>query len=97
MTARIGFIGAGKMAEALIAGLIAKNVYTKDEIIACAPSQGTRDHMCQTYGIRMFATASEVAAETKLAVLAVKPKQRNVPSMSGRPATLCGFTKTLPP
>lgn len=75
MTARIGFIGAGKMAEALIAGLIAKNVYTKDEIIACAPSQGTRDHMCQTYGIRMFATASEVAAETKLAVLAVKPKQ----------------------
>ncbi len=71
----IGFIGAGKMAEALIAGLISKGVYSEDRIIACAPSQSTRDHMCQTYGIRMYATASEVTSNADLIVLAVKPKQ----------------------
>lgn len=75
MVARIGFIGAGKMAEALIAGLIAKNVFGKDEIIACAPSEGTRKHMSETYGIEMFQTAAEVTSRAKLAVLAVKPGQ----------------------
>ncbi len=75
MTKRIGFIGAGKMAEALIAGLISKGVYSKDEIIACAPSESTRDHMCQTYGIEMFRTASEVTGLTEVVVIAVKPKQ----------------------
>lgn len=75
MAAKIGFIGAGKMAEALIAGLIAKGVFDKSEIIACAPSEKTRSHMCQTYGIKMFGTASEVASRTDMLVLAVKPKQ----------------------
>lgn len=71
----IGFIGAGKMAEALIAGLIAKNVFSKDEIIACAPSESTRKHMSETYGIKMCQTAAEVTAETSMVVVAVKPKQ----------------------
>ena len=43
MKAKIGFIGAGRMAGAMIGGLIAKNVYRKDEIIACAPSENTRN------------------------------------------------------
>lgn len=75
MAARIGFIGAGKMAEALIGGLIAKGVFGKDEIVACAPSEGTRGRMAETYGIRMYRTASEVTAEADMVVLAVKPKQ----------------------
>ncbi len=75
MTSRIGFIGAGKMAEALIAGLISKGVFGKDEIVACAPSEKTRKHMSETYGIRMCQTAKEVTAETSLVVLAVKPYQ----------------------
>ncbi len=75
MTTRIGFIGAGKMAEALIAGLISKQVFSKDEIIACAPSETTRNHMCQTYGIKMYRTASEMAPDADIVVIAVKPKQ----------------------
>lgn len=75
MISRIGFIGAGKMAEALIAGLISKGVFGKDEIVACAPSEKTRKHMSETYGIRMCQTAKEVTSETKLVVLAVKPNQ----------------------
>ncbi|MDO5861382.1 MAG: pyrroline-5-carboxylate reductase [Thermoplasmata archaeon] len=75
MTARIGFIGAGKMAEALIEGLISKQVFSKDEIIACAPSEGTRKHMSEAHGIAMYQTAAEVTSRADMVVLAVKPKQ----------------------
>ena len=75
MTARIGFIGAGKMAEALMAGLLAKGVCSKDDIIACAPSEGTRRHISETYGIGMFQTATEVVSRVDEVVLAVKPAQ----------------------
>ena len=74
MSAGIGFIGAGKMAEALIGGLIAKKVFSKDDIIACAPSEKTRKHIKSTYGVTMYKTAAEVVDKTDLIVLAVKPK-----------------------
>lgn len=75
MTKKIAFIGAGKMAEALIGGLIAKGVFSKDEIVACAPSEGTRKHMEETYGIDMYPSAKDVVHIARLVVLAVKPKQ----------------------
>ena len=75
MSASIGFIGAGKMAEALIGGLIAKEVFVKDEIVACAPSESTRQRVSGNHGIRMYGTAKEVCRESEIVVLAVKPKQ----------------------
>lgn len=72
---RIGFLGAGKMAEAMIAGLIAKNVFGKDEIVACAPSEKTRWHIEETYGVKTFPKASDMVASADILVLAVKPKQ----------------------
>ena len=62
------------MAEALIGGLISKGVFEAGSIIACAPSEKTRNHVAGTYGIEMFATAAEVTARSDLLVLAVKPK-----------------------
>ena len=74
MSLKIGFIGAGKMAEALIGGLIAKGVFAKEEIAACAPSESTRSRISSQYGIAVFADAKELCAKTPMAVLAVKPK-----------------------
>lgn len=74
MKAKIGFIGAGRMANAMIGGLISKNVYSKDEIIACAPSNSTRERVTEKYGIRMYETAAEIAEIADVLVLAVKPK-----------------------
>ncbi len=74
MTADIGFIGAGKMAEALIGGLLAKNVFPKEGIVASAPSEATRERVSGTYGIRVYGTAAEAAADSRIVVLAVKPK-----------------------
>lgn len=74
MKAKIGFIGAGRMAGAMIDGLIAKNVYTKDEIIACAPSEATRNKMTQKCGIKMYEKAADMAPNAEILVLAIKPK-----------------------
>lgn len=74
MAYKIGFIGAGRMAGAMIKGLIAKNVYTKDEIIACAPSENTRNKMTQQVGIKMFEKAVDMADLADVVVLAIKPK-----------------------
>ena len=75
----IGFIGAGKMAEALIGGLIQKNVFSRDQVVACAPSEKTRIRMWETYGISMYETAAEMSKKADMLVLAVKPK--NVPEV----------------
>ena len=90
MTAGIGFIGAGKMAEALIGGLLAKGVFDRDEIVACAPSATTRERVSATYGIRVLETASQVAAEAGTVVLAVKPK--HVPEVFAEGPDLSGKT-----
>lgn len=63
------------MAEAMIKGLLFQEVYTEDEIIACAPSQGTRDRIAENLGIAMYANASEVAEKVDVIVLAIKPRQ----------------------
>ena len=74
MSASIGFIGAGKMAEALIGGLLARKVFGSDEIVACAPSESTRARVAEGYGIGMYRTAKEVCEMSDIVVLAVKPK-----------------------
>jgi pyrroline-5-carboxylate reductase len=74
MRAAIGFIGAGKMAEALIGGLLAKGVFSKDDIVACAPSEATRSRISTTYGIKMYPRAKDMCADCDMVVIAVKPK-----------------------
>jgi pyrroline-5-carboxylate reductase len=74
MSAKIGFIGAGRMATAMIRGLIAEDVYSEDEIIACAPSTSTRERVASELGIKMYETSPEVSKLAKVVVIAVKPK-----------------------
>jgi len=93
MSANVGFIGAGKMAEALIGGLIARNVFGRDEIIACAKSEKTRKHIEETYGVKTYGTAAEVVSKTDLIVLAVKPK--NVDGLFSEEGLEIGSGKTL--
>lgn len=75
MTEKIAFIGAGKMAEALIGGLIARGVFSKEDIVACAPSEATRAHITDTYGVATYPSAKDVIKRARLVVLAVKPIQ----------------------
>jgi pyrroline-5-carboxylate reductase len=71
----IGFIGAGKMAEAMITGLIDKHFAVPGEILASDVSQNRLDALRDQYGIAVTTVNAEVPAQANLCVLAVKPQQ----------------------
>jgi len=79
MKAKIGFIGAGRMAESIMRGLIANGTYDRKDIISCAPSESTRARIENALGVRMYKTAGEVAGLTDVLILAIKPK--GIPSL----------------
>lgn len=75
MSVKIGFIGAGQMASALMKGIISKGIYTKDEVIACDVWAPARERAASELGIKVYEDAVDVAKQTKFLVLAVKPQQ----------------------
>jgi pyrroline-5-carboxylate reductase len=71
---RIGMLGAGNMAGALIRGLLASKSVTADQIVA---SDVRADHLKELetqYGIKTFDDNLKLAAVSNLVVLAVKPQ-----------------------
>ena len=75
MSAKIGFIGAGKMASAMIEGLLSKGLYKKDEIVACCKSQTTKKRVSEELGIEVTTDVASVFKAADVVVLAVKPNQ----------------------
>jgi pyrroline-5-carboxylate reductase len=70
---RIGFLGAGQMAEALARGLIAKGVVRPGQLACTDPVQARRD-LFASLGAASYATAAEVARCADVLVVAVKPQ-----------------------
>jgi pyrroline-5-carboxylate reductase len=73
MNKTIGFIGAGKMAQAMIEGIIKSNMIANKNIIASAVSEKTLEKMIKTYGINTTFNNKEVAKISDILILAVKP------------------------
>lgn len=72
---KIGFIGAGSMAEAIIAGLIKGNVFTADQIIIANRSNTERlKELSTKYGIETTHDKKQLVKEASVIVLAMKPK-----------------------
>lgn len=71
---KIGFIGAGSMAEALINGLINGDQVNKEAVIASDISDQRREEMIDRYGIEMVAENGKVVEESDYVFLAVKPQ-----------------------
>ncbi|MFP8877242.1 MAG: pyrroline-5-carboxylate reductase [Myxococcota bacterium] len=69
---RIGFIGAGAMAEALIGGLLASGARA-DQICAVDPDPERREFIAARHGVRALAEAAEAARASDVLFLAVKP------------------------
>lgn len=70
---KITFIGAGNMARAIIAGLVAGG-YPAKSISVCAPSPKNRDALAADYGIVSSGDNVACAREAEVVVLAVKPQ-----------------------
>ena len=77
MTDRIGrvaFIGAGAMAEAMLAGMLARGVVGTEGIVASHPRAGRRDELHGRYGVALVEANREAARDADLVVLTVKPQ-----------------------
>lgn len=70
---KIAFIGAGNMAQAIIAGLTDKG-YPARNISVCAPSNTRRDALADKYGVISSADNVQSAKEADVIVMAVKPQ-----------------------
>ncbi|CAI2426924.1 Pyrroline-5-carboxylate reductase [Serratia ficaria] len=70
---KITFIGAGNMARAIIAGLVAGG-YPAKSISVYAPSTKNRDELAADYGIVSSGDNIACAREAEVVVLAVKPQ-----------------------
>ncbi len=73
MNKKIGFIGAGKMAQAMIEGMLKTNQIAKENIMASAISEKTIDKMKTTYQILPQMIIKKLQGFRIFLFLAVKP------------------------
>jgi pyrroline-5-carboxylate reductase len=85
--ARIGFLGAGKMATALARGWLAAQLVTPEYVLAADPLPQARDAYQQATGLHCVADNRQVVAGSDVLILAVKP-QNLAPVLSEIRATI---------
>ncbi|HEY8169893.1 MAG TPA: pyrroline-5-carboxylate reductase [Candidatus Limnocylindria bacterium] len=71
---RVGIIGAGVMAEAMIAGLLADRAVAPDRLLASHPRRDRREFLASQHGIRPVAANRDALVDADVVVLAVKPQ-----------------------
>lgn len=71
---KIGFIGLGNMATAMIAGILQKGVVQPENLIGSARSDATCERVAQKYGISAYPSNLRVAKQADILFLAVKPQ-----------------------
>ena len=84
--AQLSFVGVGVMAEAMIAGILRRQLVSRGQIVGSHPRAARREELQTQYGIRMFESNREAAtlsdevrrdenAGASVVVLAVKPQR----------------------
>ena len=81
--ARLAFIGCGVMAEAIMAGLLRKQLVKAEQIVGSHPRVGRREELYTKYATRMFesnreavlAAYADSATDGSLVIIAVKPQR----------------------
>ncbi|MGH2445523.1 MAG: pyrroline-5-carboxylate reductase [Candidatus Limnocylindria bacterium] len=71
---RVGIVGAGVMAEAMIAGLIADRAVTPQQVAASHPRRERRDLLAERHGIRPVTSNRDALDDAEIVVVAVKPQ-----------------------
>lgn len=75
MKKKIAFIGAGRMATAIVKGLIQKKVYLPNEIVCISGNDNTGTILAQASGITEADSLLQFVPEVETLVLACKPQQ----------------------
>lgn len=71
----IAFIGAGRMASAMVGGLLSRGVYQPHQIRCISADDGTAHHLSQKTGIVHARDFQDLLRPSAIAVLACKPQQ----------------------
>lgn len=71
---KIGFIGLGNMADAIIGGMLKEGIVEAADIIGSAKTDATLEKMAQKYDIVVTNDNAEVASKSDVLILAVKPQ-----------------------
>lgn len=71
---KVGFIGCGNMAKALIGGILKQGIVTPENILAADKSAKALEAAKETYGICVTEDNAKAACEADYLVLAVKPQ-----------------------
>lgn len=78
MNDTIGFIGGGKMAEALIQGILKAGLVGPERIVVAEPEAGRRQLLTDQYGVKTFTQATDCIGLCTILILAVKPQVMGV-------------------
>ncbi|MCI5740174.1 MAG: pyrroline-5-carboxylate reductase [Lachnospiraceae bacterium] len=71
---KIGFIGLGNMASAMIGGILKKNLYLPEDLIGADKSEEAVKRAAETFHIHTTTDNIEVAEAADVLILAVKPQ-----------------------
>lgn len=71
---KLGFIGTGNMAGAIMGGIIKKGIFAPEEIIGSDIMEAGRARVKETYGIHVTGDNREAASQAEVLILSVKPQ-----------------------
>ena len=76
LSGKLGFIGGGRMGEALIQGILKSGIITASDILVSDPVAARRAYLAESYGVRTFDSdeAENIWSECTTVILAVKPQ-----------------------
>ena len=74
MTMKLGFIGTGNMAGAIMGGIIRRGIIAPEEIIGSDISEAGRERARKEHGIQVTADNRRAAKESEVLILSVKPQ-----------------------
>lgn len=72
-TEKIGFVGAGKMASAIISGILDSGLFKKENILASEYSEQSAKDAEERLGIKVFSNNLELVKNVDVVVFCVKP------------------------
>lgn len=71
---KLGFIGLGNMASAIIGGILKEKIAAPEEIIGSAKTENTAKEKAAQFGIETCTDNKKIAEQAEVLVLAVKPQ-----------------------
>ena len=71
---RVGIVGTGVMAEAMLAGLLAQELVEAAKVSCSHPREERRRQLAERHGVSLVASNADAAANADIVLLAVKPQ-----------------------